>query len=159
MCCGCAFLLSLLLLLLLLVVCCRLLPLHRVLSFFVSLISALACFFSALLLLLPYPCCPFSGLFLHHVIAFRCPCSSFLLAALAPVFFVFDCHTLLCRITAVFVPYARPAMKPFPKYKSCGVWRCVGDGICASSTVRGVREPAARPWQVVASERIGSDLP
>ena len=140
-------------------VCCRLLPLHCALSFFASLISALACFFSALLLLLPYPCCPFSGLFLHHVIAFRCPCSSFLLAALAPVFLVLDCHTLLCRITAVFVPYARPAMKPFPKYKSCGVWRCVGDGICASSTVRGVREPAARPWQVVASERIGSDLP
>ena len=74
-------------------------------------------------------------------------------------FFVLDCHTLLCRITAVFVPYARPAMKPVPKYKRCGVWQWVGDGICASSTVRGVREPAARPWQVVASERIGSDLP
>ena len=96
---------------------------------------------------------------LCHAIAFRCPCSSFLLAALAPVFLVLDCHTLLCRITAVFVPYARPAMKPVPKYKRCGVWQWVGDGICASSTVRGVREPAARPWQAVASGRIGSDLP
>ena len=158
MCCGCAFLLSLLLLLLL-VVCCRLLPLHCALSFFVSLISALACFFSALLLLLPHPCFPFSVLFLHHVIAFRCPFLSFLLRLL-PFFRVGLPHPFVSH-HCCFVPCARLAMKPVPKYKSCGVWRCVGDGICASSMVRGwgVREPAARPWQAVASERIGSDLP
>ena len=79
-----------------------------------------------------------------------CACSRFSRVGLPHAFVSHHC---------CFVPYARPAMKPFPKYKSCGVWRCVGDGICASSTVRGVREPAARPWQVVASERIGSDLP
>ena len=113
------------------------------------------CLFRLCLLLLPHPCCPFSGLFLRVMLWLS---FSFLLAALAPVFRVGLSHAFVSR-RCCFVPCARPAMKPFPKYKSCGVWRCVGDGICASSTVRGVREPAARPWQAVASERVGSDLP